>query len=566
MGTLPLQPGVTRASDAAWFLNPPGCEWGRLFQTNAEARSVVALPNGYVVAGNEFAEAPVDPPPIDPEPTVDGPAWWAVLLRLDPKGALSFQTNFFDEEDHNLVRQVVPHFDAGGTLDAFGFVGQKHMFGLDPVDPRAEWYVPWMWVVRTDPRFVKQWQNTLGEITHHTEGNALVWDEHGLLAGGSDFFAPGFTPSAREWIIRLDEDGFGTGDEAVYSQDDFGGIFAIAPANDGGYLLGTTRGVIKANAAFEEQWRAGRDPVAPDLLPDSYRDVKQAPDGSIYATGRRARSCEGEACSSDLLVTKLDAAGTVAWHYVAWDPTPEPDTGHELVVTPDGGCAVVGTTGSRGHGGRDMWVLKFDPAGGLDWDLTLGQEGGEAGYSITLDPEGGFVAAGQAEVDDALRMWVVKIRGNLSVPVPHFTSTPESPVFREQAVTFDASGSTSPGSELTGFEWDFGDGTVVSGEIMPTHAYRQLGSHPVVLTVENADGVRRSATNVIEVTGLGVQWQRFLGNAWPDLATSLAAARDGGFVLTGRKSDDLWVLKTDDRGRTDWERFFDHPAGGSAEG
>lgn len=544
------------AAGPAYFLEPPGCHWGKLFGTHAEARSVVALPDGYVVAGNEF----------DPVPGGEGPASWAVLIRLDPTGTLSFQTNFVAEEDHNLVRQVVPHYSAGGAVDAFAFVGFKHVFGLDPVDPRAEWYVPWLWMVRTDTHFVTEWQNTLGVITHHTEGNTLVWDANGLLAGGSDSFAPGFTPSAREWVTRLDEDGFGTGEEATYSQDDSGGVFAVTPANGGGYLLGTTRGIIKVNAALEEQWRAGRDPAGPDLLPDSYRDVKQAAEGSIYATGRRARACDGEACSSDLLVTKLDADGNVLWHYVGLDPTANPDTGYELTLTSDGGCAVAGTTSSRGHGSSDMWVLKLDPNGFLDWDLTLGAEGRESALSITRDPEGAFVVAGQAEVDEVLRMWVVRIRSDLSVPAPHFTYTPKSPVFRDQEVAFDASTSASPGSEITSYEWDFGDGTTGPEGVVTTHAFHQIGSHEVVLTVENGDGVRRSATNVIEVTGLGLQWERFLGNRWPDKANSLAAARDGGFVLTGRRANDLWVLKTDDRGRPDWERFFDHPDGGEAEG
>lgn len=553
------------ASDAAYFLEPPGSHWGKLFGTRAGARSVVALPDGYVVAGNEFAEAPVDPPPIDPEPDGDGPAWWAVLLRLDPKGALSFQTNFVAEEDHNLVRQVVPHHDGGGTVDAFALVGQKHVFGLDPVDPRAEWYVPWLWVVRTDTRFVTEWQNTLGQITHHTEGRALVWDDAGLLAGGSDFFAPGITPSAREWVIRLDEDGFGMGEEATYGQDDFGGVFAVTPANGGGYLLATTRGILKVNASLEEQWRAGRDPAEPGLLPDSYRDVKQAADGVIYATGHRARDCGGEACGSDLLVSKFDADGSVLWHYVGWDGTSQPDTGNELTLTPDGGCAVVGTTNSRGHGGSDMWVLKFDPTGFLEWDVTLGGEGRDSGYSIARDPEGAFVAAGQAEVDDQFRMWVVRIRSDLSVPLPSFTFTPESPVFRDQLVAFNASASTSPGSEIISYEWVFGDGATDEG-VSPSHAYHQVGSHEVVLTVENSDGVRRSATNVIEVTGLGLQWERLLGNHSADTANSLAAARDGGFVVTGKKANVLWVLKTDDRGRPDWEQVFRHPDGGEAEG
>lgn len=536
------------------FLNAPGTFWGMLSHTNAEARSVATLSDGYLVGGNQFALMPGEP----------GPAFWGVLLRLDPQGTVTMETNYFAEEDPTLIREVVAHEGSDGSVNAFAFVGNRHMRAADPVDPRAEWYVPWLWVVRTAPNFDLIWRNSLGVVSHQTEGRALVWDAAGLLVGGSDFTAPGMTPSSWEWVNRLSVDGFRT-DEASYQPDLFGGVFGISPAVGNGYLLATTQGLIKVNAALEQEWRVADRPPEPGGVPDSFRAVVQAADGGIYAVGLRRQLCGKEPCAADLLVAKFDVGGTRLWSYVQGSAGKE-DAGNDLVLMPGGGCAVVGSTASFGHGGSDLWLLRLTEDGCLDWDLTLGGSGDDYGYGLALAPDGALVATGQADVDGVKRMWVVKARSDLAAPVPVFAMSPASPVFLDQEVTFDASGSSAPGSELRRFEWDFGDGSPKSNATNTTHRFHTSGSYPVALTVENADGVRRSITNMVEVTGLVIQWERALGDRNTDTANSIVEARDGGYVLTGQKGERMWVFKTDVRGRPVWEQFFTVPESGEQEG
>ncbi|RME96050.1 MAG: PKD domain-containing protein, partial [Verrucomicrobia bacterium] len=534
------------------YLAPPGTLWGWLGPEHGAAESIITLPDGYLVAGNQ----------VNPDPEAPPPASWGVLIRLGLEAEVLAQTNYLAEEDHNWIRQVVATFRPDGSPAAFAFVGEKHVRTPDPVDPRAEWYVPWLWVARLTPGFETVWETSVGESSHQTEGWSLVWDGADLLAGGSDFPAPGMTSSAHEWLVRLSAGGVVTA-QVAYGFDGDGGIRGVHRAQGGGYLLATTKGVLKVDTALEQEWRAADSPPAPGWLPDRFEAVAQGADGAIYAAGRRQAICEGGECSSDLVLVKLTPDGVTEWTVVVGLEGTE-DHASDVVALEDGGCAVAGATSSFGHGGADAWVLRFSADGELLWDLPLGGPGHDSAHALTVAPDGALVMAGQAQVEGTRRWWVVKLSPEITAPVPVFAMDPESPVFRDEEVRFDASGSSAPGSTIRRIEWRFGDGTPAETGTNVVHAYHAKGRYEAVLTVENAEGVRRSVTNVVEVVPAAIQWQRFLGEQPADTVNSLVEAADGGLILTGKKADEFWVFKLDRRGRLVWEQLF--PGGESGEG
>ena len=71
-------------------------------------------------------------------------------------------------------------------------------------------------------------------------------------------------------------------------------------------------------------------------------------------------------------------------------------------------------------------------------------------------------------------------------PVVSFTWSPSKPKVGE-AVTFDASASTSNGVAIVSYEWEFGDGGHATGKIV-THTYTIPGMYTVKLNVTNALG------------------------------------------------------------------------------
>ncbi len=84
------------------------------------------------------------------------------------------------------------------------------------------------------------------------------------------------------------------------------------------------------------------------------------------------------------------------------------------------------------------------------------------------------------------------------------TVTPRRPAVGDE-VTFDASCTqTPPGVDVTAFEWDFGDGTAATGEIV-THTYDVSDNYVATLTVEHTGGdavIKEFEVSVIESADL----------------------------------------------------------------
>jgi PKD repeat protein len=92
---------------------------------------------------------------------------------------------------------------------------------------------------------------------------------------------------------------------------------------------------------------------------------------------------------------------------------------------------------------------------------------------------------------------------NSTVPTASFTSLPSSPQIN-QAVTFDASGSTDEGArclDACAYAWDFGDGTTGTGRIV-THTYTGARTYVVRLAVTDAAGSSASTSSSITVANV----------------------------------------------------------------
>jgi PKD repeat protein len=79
-------------------------------------------------------------------------------------------------------------------------------------------------------------------------------------------------------------------------------------------------------------------------------------------------------------------------------------------------------------------------------------------------------------------------------PVADFTESAHT-VSTGENIAFDASGSYDPDGTIVDYSWDFGDGTEGSG-VSVQHAYSQVGTYTVTLTVTDNDG----ATDTAEAT------------------------------------------------------------------
>jgi gliding motility-associated-like protein len=188
-------------------------------------------------------------------------------------------------------------------------------------------------------------------------------DGGAILAGQ---FSPDGGPFSNASLLKLDAGGtaqwmyrYGTTTNSnfkrVYTTSD-GGYIAI-----GAIQAATTQGslktfIVKTDASGNIGW--ARDYSLPGTFSMEGNDIKQAGDGSYYATGTLYQP--GSNGSSDVWVAKLDGSGNVSWWNI-YDARSS-ETGNGISI--DNGSLVV--TGNKpGLQSNNGFLLKIDASSGI---------------------------------------------------------------------------------------------------------------------------------------------------------------------------------------------------------
>ncbi|ABK14528.1 hypothetical protein Mthe_0738 [Methanothrix thermoacetophila PT] len=137
---------------------------------------------------------------------------------------------------------------------------------------------------------------------------------------------------------------------------------------------------------------------------DGAWSLSETSDGGYVVIGYTVRN------DTDLWVLKLNSRGEIEWARTYGGPGD--DMGYGIDEVEGGGFIAVGTTDSFGPGGEKLWVLRLDESGDLIWDKVLGGliTDGEAGWSVR-DSGDGFVIAGSTRSFGAggKDLWMIKM-------------------------------------------------------------------------------------------------------------------------------------------------------------
>ena len=136
----------------------------------------------------------------------------------------------------------------------------------------------------------------------------------------------------------------------------------------------------------------------------------QSSDGGYAITGLTKSFSAG---GHDVYVVKLDAAGNLQWTKTIGGP--ENEEGNSLIQTSDGGYAIAGFfTRSFGSGSWGVYFVKLDANGNLQWTKTIDGEGDDSGSSLIQTSDGGYAIAGETTSFGAggLDVYVVKLDKN----------------------------------------------------------------------------------------------------------------------------------------------------------
>src|SRR3989338_7756455 len=217
--------------------------------------------------------------------------------------------------------------------------------------------------------------------------------------------------------------------------------------------------------------------------------------------------------------------------------------------TRDGGYIVAGEKRFFGAGEPDawvlkppnVWVLKLNPDGTVDWQKVYGGANWDRAYSIQQTSDGGYVVAGETSSFGAGRpdFWVLKLR--------HYGTVEWQKTYggTDQDEAHSIQQTSDGGYIVAGSTWSFGAG----------------GEDIWVLKLK-ADGT--------------VEWQKTYGGGNWDGAYSVHETSDGGYIVAGRRTmslgaggekiPDIWVLKLRPNGTVDWQKTYGKEGGWEVAG
>jgi hypothetical protein len=114
----------------------------------------------------------------------------------------------------------------------------------------------------------------------------------------------------------------------------------------------------------------------------------------------------------DVYVVKLNANGNLQWTKAIGGQNE--DLGLSLIQTSDGGYAIAGTTNSFGAGELDVYVVKLNANGNLQWTKTIGGQKMTGAISLIQTSDGGYAIAGYTQSFGAGEwdIYVVKLDKN----------------------------------------------------------------------------------------------------------------------------------------------------------
>ncbi len=257
-----------------------------------------------------------------------------------------------------------------------------------------------------------------------------------------------------------------------------------------------------------------------------YAVVETSDGGFAFAGYTGVNSAGGK----DYWLVKTDANGDKLWEKSYGGP------GHDIArcmkQTPDGGYILSGRTTSYGAGEDDIWTIKTDAQGEVEWEKLSGIYGWDIGFDLHLCADGGYYICGETWeiVNDqwTAHAFILKIDSSGEEQWWHKASGVHREIYFAQTLTSD-------------------DCIVAVGFTMSFGAVYGIRDYFLVKINQEGQELWRQAIN-----GIG-------GDDW---GRDIVETDDGGFVIAGASRDaaqtkfDLCVFKTDSQGTVEWKKVF----------
>ncbi|HJW30791.1 MAG TPA: hypothetical protein VJ508_16265, partial [Saprospiraceae bacterium] len=250
-------------------------------------------------------------------------------------------------------------------------------------------------------------------------------------------------------------------------------------------------------------------------------DMSQTSDGGYVLSGNTASF--GAAGGMDVYLVRVDASGNMLWNKTYGGSGSE--YALTVIQTADSGFAMIGYTNSFGAGNNDIYVIKTDAAGNMQWNKTYGGPNADMGYGLVQTSDGAYIFSGYTSSFGAglQDFWLFRV---------------------------DASGNMLWNKTYGGTGSDYGYGVVQTSD----GGYAMTG-RTTSFGGDNAYLVRTDASG-------NMLWNKTYGEPnftqfWRGL--HLIQTADGGFAIVGTtyaNGQDILLIKTDTAGNLQWNKTY----------
>ena len=231
------------------------------------------------------------------------------------------------------------------------------------------------------------------------------------------------------------------------------------------------------------------------------------------------------------------------------------DVGYFGHQTEDGGFIITGLTKSYAISGSDIWLIKTDSQGNVQWDHTYGGVGEDFGSSVRETENGGFIIVGSYLVkthSQGSEDWINEEVSGSAVQITVDGGYIISGTLSEDIslIKTDLNGNIVWSKTYDGKNFDEGK------------SVEQTSDNGFIITgCKDCDGY--SDVILIKTDSAGdTLWTKTFGGLDNDFGNYVQQTTDGGYIITGQTQSygngysDIWLIKTDSAGDTLWTRTF----------
>lgn len=302
-----------------------------------------------------------------------------------------------------------------------------------------------LWLIKIDLYGDESWSKTFGGDRVDEGYDVNLTSDGGYIVTGSKDM--GGTIGYELWLIRTDSNGNEIWDKtfsglnANGSNTDVG--FSASETTDGGFIVagetivgaeGREIFLIRTDQNGNELWR---NTFGESVGDDKGFCVQQTSDSGFIISGYTSEyDGQGGLIDEQIYLVKVNSNGDEIWSKQYGGTSNE--RASFVIETTDGGFAIIGYTGSFGNGSTDVWLVKTDTSGNLQWDKTFGGISQDYGSCLEQTDDGGYIITGNTEsFGNSVQVYVIKTDsyGYENWSKQYGTTTPERSYQVEQ--TYD---------------------------------------------------------------------------------------------------------------------------------